>query len=149
MLKIHEKIKEKLDVYIKNNKIPNIIFHGNSGAGKKEIVKQFINNIYNNDKELIKRNVMIINCSHGGGIKFIREELKFFAKSNINFKLKNIFKSIILLNADCLTTDAQSALRRCIELFSNTCGCLLINFLLMFFTTSLKLKFPFSLAMLL
>ena len=120
MLKIHEKIIDKLDVYIKNNKIPNIIFHGNSGSGKKEIVKHFINKIYNNDKELIKTNVMIINCSHGGGIKFIRDELKFFAKSNVNFKLKNIFKSIILLNADCLTTDAQSALRRCIELFSNT-----------------------------
>lgn len=120
MLKIHDNIKEKLDVYIKNNKIPNIIFHGDSGSGKKEIVRQFINNIYDNDKELIKTNVMIINCSHGRGIKFIREELKFFAKSNINFKLKNMFKSIVLLNADCLTTDAQSALRRCIELFSNT-----------------------------
>jgi hypothetical protein len=29
-----------------------------------------------------------------------------------------IFKTIVLLNADCLTIDAQSALRRCIELFS-------------------------------
>ena len=120
MLKIHEKINEKLDVYIKNNKIPNIIFHGDTGSGKKQIVKQFINNIYGGDKQMIKTNVMIINCSRGGGIKFIREELKFFAKSNINFKFKNIFKSIVLLNADCLTTDAQSALRRCIELFSNT-----------------------------
>ena len=29
-----------------------------------------------------------------------------------------MFKSIVLLNADSLTNDAQSALRRCIELFS-------------------------------
>ena len=111
MLEIHNSIKEKLDVYINNNKIPNIIFHGNSGSGKKQILKDFINKIYNNDKQLIKNNVMIINCAHGGGIKFIREELKFFAKSNINYKLKTIFKSIVLLNADCLTTDAQSALK--------------------------------------
>jgi len=31
-----------------------------------------------------------------------------------------MFKSIVLLNADKLTIDAQSALRRCIELFSHT-----------------------------
>ena len=32
----------------------------------------------------------------------------------------NRFKTIILSNADKLTIDAQSALRRCIELFSHT-----------------------------
>ena len=62
---------------------------------------------------------MYVNCSHGKGIKFIREELKFFAKTHINSNGGNIFKSIILLNADKLTMDAQSALRRCIELFSH------------------------------
>ena len=31
-----------------------------------------------------------------------------------------MFKSIILLNADKLTIDAQSALRRCIEVFNHT-----------------------------
>jgi DNA polymerase III delta prime subunit len=62
---------------------------------------------------------MYVNCSHGKGINFIREELKFFAKTHINSNGGNIFKSIILLNADKLTMDAQSALRRCIELFSH------------------------------
>lgn len=62
---------------------------------------------------------MYVNCSHGKGIKFIREELKFFAKTHINSNGGNIFKSIVLLNADKLTMDAQSALRRCIELFSH------------------------------
>jgi hypothetical protein len=63
---------------------------------------------------------MWVNCAHGSGrgIKFIREELKFFAKSNIQFNCGVMFKTIVLLNADSLTTDAQSALRRCIELFS-------------------------------
>jgi DNA polymerase III delta prime subunit len=61
---------------------------------------------------------MYVNCSHGKGIKFIREDLKFFAKTHINSNGGNIFKSIVLLNADKLTIDAQSALRRCIEQFS-------------------------------
>ena len=62
---------------------------------------------------------MYVNCAHGKGIKFIREELKFFAKTHINSNGGDNFKSIILLNADKLTMDAQSALRRCIELFSH------------------------------
>jgi hypothetical protein len=61
---------------------------------------------------------MKANCAHGKGIRFIREELKFFAKTNIDLQDGSIFKSVILTNADKLTIDAQSALRRCIELFS-------------------------------
>ena len=100
-------------------KIPNILFHGPSGSGKRTIVNEFIHKIYDDDREKIKSFVMYVNCSHGKGIKFIREELKFFAKTHINSNGGNIFKSIVLLNADKLTMDAQSALRRCIELFSH------------------------------
>jgi len=119
-LKIHENIMEKLHYFYDNHKIPNIIFHGQSGCGKKTIVNKFINMIYNHDKERQKHFVMNVNCAHGKGIKFIREELKFFAKTHINSNGGDIFKSIVLLNADKLTIDAQSALRRCIELFSHT-----------------------------
>jgi GTPase SAR1 family protein len=120
ILNIHEPIMEKLQYFHDNHKIPNIIFHGQSGCGKKTIVQKFINMIYNNDRERQKHFVMHVNCAHGKGIKFIREELKFFAKTHINSNGGDIFKSIILLNADKLTIDAQSALRRCIELFSHT-----------------------------
>lgn len=112
-------IENKLNYFLKNNKIPNIIFNGSSGTGKKTIVYNFINKIYGYDKSKIKTNVLFVNCSHGKGIKFIREELKFFAKSNIQSNTGVLFKTIVLLNADNLTIDAQSALRRCIELFSS------------------------------
>jgi len=118
-LEIHEKIKEKLNFFHSIMKIPNIIFHGPSGSGKRTIVNEFINKIYDNDRDKIKSFSMDVNCSHGKGIKFIRDELKFFAKTHINSNGGNTFKSIILLNADKLTMDAQSALRRCIELFSH------------------------------
>jgi DNA polymerase III delta prime subunit len=116
---IHHNIKEKLNYFYEIHKIPNIIFHGPSGSGKRTIVNEFIHKIYDNDKEKLRSFVMYVNCSHGKGIKFIREELKFFAKTHINSNDGNNFKSIVLLNADKLTTDAQSALRRCIELFSH------------------------------
>jgi len=119
ILNIHQNIKEKLDYFQSIHKIPNIIFHGPTGSGKRTIVNEFIHKIYENNREKIKSFVMYVNCSHGKGIKFIRDELKFFAKTHINSNGGNIFKSIILLNADKLTLDAQSALRRCIELFSH------------------------------
>ena len=71
MLKIHTQIYDKLDYFIKKNKIPNIIFHGQSGSGKKIVVHNFLDKIYNNDKTIKKKNTMFVNCSHGGGIKFI------------------------------------------------------------------------------
>jgi DNA polymerase III delta prime subunit len=117
MLDIHKEIKLKLNYFYETHRVPNIIFHGPSGSGKKTIVFDFINIIYSKIKEKQKDYIYIVNCSQGKGIKFIREDLKFFAKTHINSNCGDIFKSIILLNADKLTIDAQSALRRCIEIF--------------------------------
>tara|TARA_B100001059_G_scaffold236739_1_gene289582 strand:+ start:6475 stop:7308 length:834 start_codon:yes stop_codon:yes gene_type:complete len=116
---IHQELKEKLNYFIDSHKIPHIIFYGESGTGKREVLNYFIHKIYNNDKNKIKEFVMYVNCAHSKGIRFIRDELKFFAKTNIQNDCGKIFKSIILLNAEKLTTDAQSALRRCIETFSH------------------------------
>lgn len=119
MLNIHEKIKSKIDYFVEKKRIPHIIFHGELGVGKRYLMNYLIHKIYKSPKE-IKDYVMDENCAHGKGIRFIRDELKFFAKKNINNKNGNHFKSIILYNAEKLTIDAQSALRRCIELFSHT-----------------------------
>jgi DNA polymerase III delta prime subunit len=116
----HPEINNKLDFFLKTGKIPNIIFHGASGSGKRTIVHKFITDIYQGNKELIKNYVMYVNCAHGKGIKFVRDELKFFAKTHVNVEGAGNFKTIVLSNADELTIDAQSALRRCIELFSHT-----------------------------
>ena len=119
-LNLHPAITEKLNYFLQTEKIPNIIFHGSSGSGKRTIVHKFVCDIYHNNKELMKAYVMNVNCAHGKGIKFVREDLKFFAKTHINIQGSGHFKTVILSNADNLTTDAQSALRRCIELFCHT-----------------------------
>jgi DNA polymerase III delta prime subunit len=118
MENLHEKIMDKLKVFHANNKIPNILFHGPHGSGKKTILDKFIHILFDSNKEQIKNYVMYVNCSHGKGIKFVRDELKFFAKTNVNTFQGKIYKIIVLLNADKLSVDAQSAIRRCIELFS-------------------------------
>jgi len=118
-LNIHQSIREKLHSFYISNRIPHIIFYGASGSGKQTIVNDFLREIYHGSETKLKANVMFVNCAHGKGIKFIREELKFFAKTNVQFNSGIWFKTIVLLNADHLTMDAQSALRRCIELFSH------------------------------
>jgi replication factor C subunit 3/5 len=75
MIPIYKNVSERLDAFYNSNKIPHIIFHGPSGSGKRTIVHDFIQKIYNNNKEKIKSNVMHVNCAHGKGIKFIRDEL--------------------------------------------------------------------------
>ena len=94
-LNIHMDIEERLEYFIKAQKIPNIIFHGPSGSGKRTIVNNFIRKIYNDSNDLKKQHVMYVDCGHGKGIKFIRDELKFFAKTNIH-TTGDIVKSIIL-----------------------------------------------------
>ena len=94
-LNIHSTIIKKLDGFIINQRIPHILFHGSSGTGKRSLVYDFVNKIYNHDKSKIKTNVMFVNCAHGKGIKFIRDELKFFAKTNIqgskSYNLKRLY----------------------------------------------------------
>lgn len=117
MLPIHKEINKKLDVFIEKNRVPHIIFHGPYGSGKKTIVRNFLKKIYRNEESNLKDYVMYVDCAQGKGIKFVREDIKFFAKTNIK---NDLFKSIVFLNTDKLTMDAQSALRRCIELFSHS-----------------------------
>tara|TARA_B100000902_G_C27315507_1_gene921050 strand:- start:1166 stop:1960 length:795 start_codon:yes stop_codon:yes gene_type:complete len=114
-----ENIINKLDKLYDTKNIPNIIFYGSNLTGKKSLLEYLIKKIYKTSDN-INKYVLIINCSHGkGNIKFIRENLKHFANTIINVNNENyLFKSIILLNADKLTIDAQSALRRCIEIYN-------------------------------
>ena len=98
-----------------SNKLPNLLLYGNNLLGKKTLLEKLLLHIYKT-YENIENNTLILNCSLGkGNIKFIRENLKFFANT-ITHKTISTFKSIVLLNADKLTLDAQSALRRSIEL---------------------------------
>jgi hypothetical protein len=108
-------VVEKLEYFRINNKIPHILFYGPTHSNKDLLVSEYIQRIYESNKVLIKQNVLFVSCS-GKGIKFIRDEIKTFSKMHIHANVQ--FKTVVLLHADFLTDDAQSALRRSIELFS-------------------------------
>lgn len=98
--------------FMETDALPNILLYGNSIQQQKDVIEYVLSSLYTTQKER-KEHVIYINCAFGKGIRFIREDLKFFAKSNLD----SILKSIVLLFAEELTIDAQSALRRSIEVF--------------------------------
>jgi hypothetical protein len=128
-LPIHPTVLQRLSYFIQTHKIPHLLFHGNSGTGKRTIVNQFIREIYQNSQKQMESNVMYVNCAHEKGIQFIRGEIKTFARINVQYNplppqtpqkpQHEMFKIIVLQNADKLTIDAQSALRRSIEIYSH------------------------------
>lgn len=118
-LDIHCEIKAKLNMFVEKGQVPHLIFHGPSGGGKRTLVHWFLDRVYCGNRTKMQEYIMYVDCAHGKGIKFIREQVKFFAKTNLNINRDCPFKAIVLSNADKLTTDAQSALRRLIEVFSH------------------------------
>ena len=113
---MHDKINKHLYSFIENKNLPNIIFHGDTGCGKRYLIHKFINKLYNYDKKQIEENVMVKNCIFDQGIDFIRTDFKYFSKSIS----QQTIKIIVLYNADKLTYDAQSAMRRIIECYNHT-----------------------------
>ena len=117
---IHAELKVRLTERVKRKSIPHMIFHGPSGSGKRTLVNWLLRLIYGNNVKVMNEYVMYADCAHGKGIKFVREQVKFFAKTNLRIGDDAPFKAIVLTNSDKLTTDAQSALRRIIEVFSHS-----------------------------
>ena len=110
--------KTKLDNFIKNDNIPNLLIYGPHLCGKEEICDNFINKIYKTN-ELKEKYVLKINCVSIKGIKMIKENIKLFSMQIINKKSNIYFKIIILYHAEFLTYDSQYSLRRTIEQFSH------------------------------
>lgn len=115
---------EILKNLIDNNSLPHLLFHGESGIGKTSTINSIVNKLYGNNKAFM---VMKLDASDDRGINSVRDEIKGFAeKMTINNKG---IKLIILDEADSMTFDAQFALRRIIEKYSdNTRFCLICNY---------------------
>jgi replication factor C subunit 3/5 len=109
---------------LKAGSLPHLLFYGTSGTGKTSIIITIAKELYGNNMNLM---VMKLDASDDRGINSVREEIKGFAEKKNMFQ-KGI-KLIILDEADSMTFDAQFALRRIIEKYSNsTRFCLICNY---------------------
>jgi replication factor C subunit 3/5 len=109
---------------LKAGSLPHLLFHGRSGTGKTSTILALTKELYQNNVNLM---VMKLDASDDRGINSVREEMKGFAEKKNMFQ-KGI-KIIILDEADSMTFDAQFALRRIIEKYSETTRfCLICNY---------------------
>ena len=100
----------------KPNELPHLLFTGSAGIGKTTTALCLARKILG---ENWKRDTLELNASDERGIKMVRERVKEFAsimKLSINQDTDDKpFKIIILDEADEMTSEAQTALRRIIE----------------------------------
>jgi replication factor C subunit 3/5 len=137
-------ILEQLNHMASNEDIPHIIISGPSGAGKKTLVKFFLEALYDDDVNQlskIKYNIngsstkkeieimqsnyhIIIEPTSTNHDKYILQEIiKQYArhKSFNIFKTNRKFKTIVIYNIENLANNSQAALRRTMELYAKTC----------------------------
>lgn len=122
----HEDIKSTLERFMKDQSLPHLLFYGPPGTGKTSTILACARKLY--EPHQFGQMVLEMNASDDRGIGIVRGPILNFASSRSIFKSK--FKLVILDEADQMTQDAQNALRRIIEKYTeNTRFCLISNYL--------------------
>ncbi|MFB6146053.1 MAG: replication factor C small subunit [Halobacteriaceae archaeon] len=109
----HDDIVERLQSYVDQDDVPHLLFAGQAGVGKTTCAVAIARELYGEDWQ---QHFMELNASDERGIDVVRDRIKGFARSSFGGA---DYKIVFLDEADSLTDEAQSALRRTMEQFSN------------------------------
>ena len=112
-------IVSRLNKYVEQQSMPNLMFTGPAGVGKTTsalaLVKSMLGDYW-------RQNFLELNASDARGIDTVRNNIKQFCR------LKPVgapFRIIFLDEVDNMTKDAQSALRREMEMYTKTASFIL------------------------
>ena len=111
-----KEIVERLKSFVKSRNVPHCIFAGPPGTGKTTAALCLTRDLYG---DVYREHIMELNASDERGIDVVRETVKTFARVKSIGEIP--FKVMILDEADNMTGDAQQALRRTMERFTETC----------------------------
>jgi len=112
---------DRIKAFVSSKNIPHMMFAGRAGVGKTTTALAIAQELYG---KMWRGNTLELNASNERGIDVVRNKVKDFARtrtmSDVGYRL------IILDEADALTKEAQQALRRTMETYSNVSRFILI-----------------------
>jgi replication factor C small subunit len=111
-----QEILKRVKSLVQALNIPHLLFAGPAGTGKSTLALIIVKELFG---DAWRENYLELNASDERGIDVVRQKVKDFARTKA---LENVpFKVIFLDEADALTREAQQALRRTMENYTNTC----------------------------
>ncbi|VDB86623.1 unnamed protein product [Peniophora sp. CBMAI 1063] len=107
---------ERLKVIAKQGNVPHLVISGMPGIGKTTSIHCLAHQLLG---DAYKEGVLELNASDERGIDVVRNKIKAFAQKKVTLPAGR-HKIVILDEADSMTAGAQQALRRTMEIYSNT-----------------------------
>ena len=120
----HEHIISTVQKFVREKKLPHLLFYGPPGTGKTSTILAVAREMYGPNFASM---TLELNASDDRGINVVREQIKQFASTQ-QIMTRGI-KLVILDEADSMTNAAQFSLRRIIEKYTkSTRFCLICNY---------------------
>mmetsp|Transcript_33469 Transcript_33469/g.50487 ORF Transcript_33469/g.50487 Transcript_33469/m.50487 type:complete len:356 (-) Transcript_33469:703-1770(-) len=151
LLSYHDQTTKRLKALVEHRSIPHLFVYGPSGAGKRTRIMALLREIYGNgalklklDKRtfetptkrsvevnMISSNYHIELCPADAGLNdrfVVQEIIKEIASSkSVTYTKQQVdFKIVVLTEVDRLSKQAQAALRRTMEKYTQTCRLILV-----------------------